>query len=891
MAVGGKELRPLQPERGRRRICVVTSVIGHRGEDDAAMAALARLFAEDGDDVTLLWVPGQEAPSSEAVAAHRHALEATSVRLDVLTRSDQLLPSLVTPESRSAALLHYLERSGHDLVYAPLEGGLPYFTLLAAETAAFAVPPIVIVAHAPAEWEHEADKAFMDSTAAIAVAFMEKYCAEMADSTVCASAALRKWMVSKGWKARRASVIPLLRDPVDQAGALPSTGKGSARELVVLAGWRNRDGLTLLCDALDILAPTAPKDLTITAFGPFGKIMGEHSGGLLVRRAERWPFRLNLVPNADLNTRLDRAARTGALAVVPARAASTGAAVAACIEARLPVVATNAGANAEAWVAEAGQPGLVDPNPAALAQAIAAALGSPPRPRRIDRLRQNRQAWLNTRDPPRKRTRKGAGPSPLVSIVMAHRNRPSYLKQAIAAVEAQTYAKLELVLVDDGSDQDEAKRLLDALEPGFRQRGWKILRRPHRHLGASRNAGVRAAQGELILFVDDDNALFPEAVEHFVRAMSASAADICTAFQLIFYEDSVPEDRRDGLIQYLPLGGPDALGLIHNVYGDANAMVRRSVFERIGFLVEEPGYAMHDWEFFARASLAGLKIRPIPKPLYWYRSKPDGMFRTSNWYDNRRPVLKTFGSSQFDGAALLHQLAIAQNTARSEIESARENLRYRPAYRDYLELCDLEPNSDAALQKLAGIANAVGRSETAAGLLGRAAATRLDAAERTGDGGGPTALAHEVLKTARLLTPRVSALPLLLVAPDGGGVFLRPHKDGAVAASLDHQFPAFFRSIEATVEIAHADAPALDFALALARPDQTIDWRGDIAGQTLAFSGWTTVADKFVRRSLMATLRVRRKMPLSIMLAVRFAGSPNGSPTNAFFRTLTLIGD
>ena len=50
-----------------------------------------------GDDVTLLWVPGQEAPSSEAAAAHRHALEATSVRLDVLTRSDQLLPSLATP--------------------------------------------------------------------------------------------------------------------------------------------------------------------------------------------------------------------------------------------------------------------------------------------------------------------------------------------------------------------------------------------------------------------------------------------------------------------------------------------------------------------------------------------------------------------------------------------------------------------------------------------------------------------------------------------------------------------------------------------------------------------------------------------------------------------------
>ena len=259
---------------------------------------------------------------------------------------------------------------------------------------------------------------------------------------------------------------------------------------------------------------------------------------------------------------------------------------------------------------------------------------------------------------------------------MAHRNRPLYLKQAIAAIEAQTYNHLELVLVDDGSDMDEARRLLDTLEPTFRQRGWKILRRPHKHLGAARNAGIRASRGELILFVDDDNALFAEAVDHFVRAMATSGADICTAFQLIFYEDFVPEDRADGLIQYLPLGGPDALGLIHNVYGDANAMMRRSVFSRIGFLIEKPGYAMHDWEFFARASLAGLKIRTIPKPLYWYRSKPDGMFRTSNWYDNRLPVLEAFRSSQSDDFSLLYHLTIAQNTQRSEIESARENLKY-----------------------------------------------------------------------------------------------------------------------------------------------------------------------------------------------------------------------
>lgn len=893
MAVGGKERRPLEPQGGPRRVCVVTRAIGPGDDEGTAMAELARLFAGDGDEVTLLWVPGSDVPSSDEVAARHREFEAASVRLEVLDKSDQLLPSLATPESQSAALLHYLERSGHDLVYAPLEGGLPYYTLLAVETGAFAAPSVVVIAQAPLEWAHEADRAFMGSTDAIAVTYMEKYCAEMADSTICASAALRKWMLSKDWKVKKAVVTPLLQDRIDQAGTRSSVGKHSSKELVAFAGWHLRDGMTLLCDALDILAPTAPKGLTVTAFGPFGKIMGEHSGGLLLRRAERWPFKLNMLPRANLAARLDYATRAGALAVIPARAASTGGAVAACIEAGLPFVATNVGAHAETWKPQARQPRLVDADAAALAQAILAALKDPPRPLPIDSLSQCRQSWLDTRNLPtpakRRRIHKGAGSSPLVSIVMAHRNRPLYLKQAIAAIEAQTYDQLELVLVDDGSDLDEARRLLDALEPTFRQRGWKILRRPHRHLGAARNAGIRAAHGELILFVDDDNALFPEAVDHFVRAMAISGADICTAFQLIFYEDFVPGDRADGLIQYLPLGGPDTLGLIHNVYGDANAMVRRSVFAQIGFWIEQPGYAMHDWEFFARASLAGLKLRPIPKPLYWYRSKPDGMFRTSNWYDNRLPVIETFRSGQFGDLGQLYKLAIAQNTAQSEIESARENLKYTPANQKYLELCDVEPNSDVAMAKLAAIAASIGRPDTAATLLGRPQADERRDPDRA-DVGSNT-LGFDMLRSARLLTPRPSPLPLLLVAPDGGGVFLRPHLEGAVAASLDQRFPPFFRKIEAIVEVAHADAPAMDFALALARPDQTIDWQQDIAAQTIAFSGWMTVKDKFVRHPLVVMLHARRKMPLSIVLTVRFAGTPNGFPTNAFFRKLSLFSE
>ncbi|TIO83305.1 MAG: hypothetical protein E5X98_09245, partial [Mesorhizobium sp.] len=62
-----------KPEGGRRRICVVTPAIRRDADKDDASAPgeLARLFAEDGDDVTLLWVAGRDVPSTDEVAARR----------------------------------------------------------------------------------------------------------------------------------------------------------------------------------------------------------------------------------------------------------------------------------------------------------------------------------------------------------------------------------------------------------------------------------------------------------------------------------------------------------------------------------------------------------------------------------------------------------------------------------------------------------------------------------------------------------------------------------------------------------------------------------------------------------------------------------------------------
>jgi GT2 family glycosyltransferase len=93
----------------------------------------------------------------------------------------------------------------------------------------------------------------------------------------------------------------------------------------------------------------------------------------------------------------------------------------------------------------------------------------------------------------------------------------------------------------------------------------------------------------------------------------------------------------------MPLGNCTELGLFVNMFGDANFIVRRSVFEALmGFSVRRPRYqyiGFEDYEFLARLSLAGYRLDVIPEFLLHYRHRSDSLLRTSAGYQTSRRVL------------------------------------------------------------------------------------------------------------------------------------------------------------------------------------------------------------------------------------------------------------
>jgi cellulose synthase/poly-beta-1,6-N-acetylglucosamine synthase-like glycosyltransferase len=104
---------------------------------------------------------------------------------------------------------------------------------------------------------------------------------------------------------------------------------------------------------------------------------------------------------------------------------------------------------------------------------------------------------------------------PLVSVVIPCFNQAQFLSDAIESVLAQTYGRVELIVVDDGSSDNTA---------AVAGRFGEVVYRWQENAGppSARNNGLRESRGELIAFLDSDDRLLPEALEVGVSALQAN---------------------------------------------------------------------------------------------------------------------------------------------------------------------------------------------------------------------------------------------------------------------------------------------------------------------------------------------------------------------------------
>ena len=627
-------------------ICIVTcDFVGpiRNGGIGTAYTSLARTLARAGHRVTVLYALGIYCEQG-SIEDWRQAYAEEHITLVPMPVTDTLGGGAMRV---AHGVYNWLkDRRRFDIVhYHEWRGIGAYLAQAKRHGLGFEDTVFVAGAHSPVLWHREGMRE-APTPEDLEVDHLERQSVALADYLWSPSHHMVNWLRREGWTLpRRIIVRPYL---VLDSPRTADAGADPSPELAFFGRLETRKGLDVFCDALDRLAARGRRPAAVTFVGKAATVNGRPSLDYLRMRAERWNFPWRVQTGLDRDAAMAFLSEPNRVAVLPSRLDNLPYTVLECLASRIPFVASNIGGIPEMIRPQDWARVLFELTADSLASRLTEVIdhGLPAVRLRFD-FDDVRQTWLSwhrdiAKPRPACRPRRSRRSSlPLVSVCLTTRNRPAFLHEAVESLRAQDYPRVQVVLVDDGSDEVEALRYLDTIQADFDARGWVIVRQPNLYLGAARNRAIEETAGEFVLVMDDDNLAEPHEISTFVRAAGTSGADILTCFLKVF-QSATPKPG-DGPMPTWPfLGAAVAPGALRNVFGDANAFIRQSVFDRIGGFTEDVGVGCEDWEFFARAVLAGLRLEVVPEPLVRYRQSPTGMLHTTAAQINHLRALRPY---------------------------------------------------------------------------------------------------------------------------------------------------------------------------------------------------------------------------------------------------------
>lgn len=204
---------------------------------------------------------------------------------------------------------------------------------------------------------------------------------------------------------------------------------------------------------------------------------------------------------------------------------------------------------------------------------------------------------------------------PPVSVVMLTYRRARILPAAIDSILAQTNGNFELIIINDGSDDntdDVVAKYKDS-----RIRYYKNDR--NRGIAYSRNRGASLARGKYIMIMDDDDTSYPNRIELQAGYLDAHPEIDVVAGQIENYSYRIPEDH-DKIATTL---------LNYNVVSNGNVMYRRAFAEKHNIRYNEDYRVSEDWEYWLRFLFAGAKFHALPEYAIWFNQYSARHYKTT----------------------------------------------------------------------------------------------------------------------------------------------------------------------------------------------------------------------------------------------------------------------
>jgi GT2 family glycosyltransferase len=220
--------------------------------------------------------------------------------------------------------------------------------------------------------------------------------------------------------------------------------------------------------------------------------------------------------------------------------------------------------------------------------------------------------------------------TPLVSVILPSYNAAAYLGKAIESILAQSYCHLELIIINDGSNDNTGVLLAQYTDSRI-----KVIEQPNLGLPKALNAGIQIAKGKYLARQDADDVSLPERLAQQVAfmeknpdcALLGSWTNIMTAKGIgLGGISSKPSGRQH---QHPAANGAlQVLLLINNQFVHSSVMIRTTCLKTIGLYSEDPEhFPPEDYDLWLRIAQQ-YGIANLPQVLLEYLEVPTSISRT-----------------------------------------------------------------------------------------------------------------------------------------------------------------------------------------------------------------------------------------------------------------------
>ena len=208
---------------------------------------------------------------------------------------------------------------------------------------------------------------------------------------------------------------------------------------------------------------------------------------------------------------------------------------------------------------------------------------------------------------------------PLVSVIIPAYNAERFIEKTLNSVLSQTYKNIEVLVVDDGS-QDRTAEIVRSI--AAQNQRVILLQQPNSGVAAARNLAIQNSKGEFIAPIDADDIWYPQNIEKQVQCMLESDASVGLVYA--WSVDIDEEDMLTGGVRVSNIEGEVYATLVcHHFLGNGSAsVIRRACFEKVsGYncqLKEKNLQGCVDWDLYLRIA-ENYQFRVIPEFLIGYR--------------------------------------------------------------------------------------------------------------------------------------------------------------------------------------------------------------------------------------------------------------------------------